>query len=70
MVKLNRTNVLHIIVRGVRLMLNNEHTLTLSNKHTMDELKEDYITKIVELLNLCNDISLLDLICKLLEKSI
>ena len=51
-------------------MLKNEHTLTLSNMHTKDELKEDYITKIVELLNLCNDISLLDLIKKLLEKSI
>jgi len=70
MVKLNRTNVLHIIVRGVRLMLKNEHTLTLSNKHTQDELKEDYINKITKLLRLCNDISLLDLIKKLLEKSI
>ena len=51
-------------------MLKNEHTLTLSNKNTMDELKEDYITKIVELLRMCNDISLLDLIKKLLEKSV
>jgi hypothetical protein len=51
-------------------MLKNEHTLTLSNKHTQDELKEDYINKITKLLRLCNDISLLDLIKKLLEKSI
>ena len=70
MVKFIRTSVLHIIVRGVKPMLNNEHTLTSSNTHTQDELKEDYITKIVKLLSLCNDISLLDLIKKLLEKSI
>ena len=50
-------------------MLKNEHTLTLSKMHTQDELKEDYIIKIGKLLNLCNDISLLDLIKKLLEKS-
>ena len=51
-------------------MLNNEHTATLSNTYTMDELKEDYIDKIVRLLRKCNDISLLDLIKKLLEKSV
>ena len=61
---------LHIIVGGEWQMLKNEHTLTLSNGHTKDELKEDYINKIVKLLYLCNDISLLDLIKKLLEKSI
>lgn len=38
MVKSNRTNVLHIIVRGVRLMLNNEHILTLLDKLTEEEL--------------------------------
>ena len=37
---------------------------------TKDNLKEDYITKIVNLLTLCDDISLLDLIKQLLEKSI
>ena len=51
-------------------MLKNEHTLTLSNQNTMDELKEKYITKINKLLTLCDDISLLDLINKLLEKSV
>ena len=51
-------------------MLKNEHTLTLSNQNTMDELKEQYITKINKLLTLCDDISLLDLINKLLEKSV
>ena len=35
-----------------------------------EELKESYICKIVELLRKCNDISLLDLIHRLLEKSI
>ena len=33
-------------------------------------LKENYINAIIELLNKCNDISLLDLIKRLLEKSI
>lgn len=51
-------------------MLKNKHTLTLSNMHTKDELKEKYITKINKLLILCDDISLLDLINKLLEKSV
>jgi hypothetical protein len=51
-------------------MLNNEHTLTLSDNCTKDELKEYYITKINNQLRLCNDISLLDLISKLLEKSV
>lgn len=32
-------------------------------------MKEDYIKAIVELLGQCNDISLLDLILNLLEKS-
>lgn len=32
-------------------------------------MKQEYITAIVELLNQCNDISLLDLILKLLQKS-
>jgi hypothetical protein len=51
-------------------MLNNEHTSTLSDNYTKDELKEYYITKINNNLRLCNDISLLDLIHKLLEKSV
>ncbi len=34
------------------------------------ELKEDYINIILQLLRKCNDISLLDLIKKLLEKSV
>lgn len=36
---------------------------------TQDELKESYIDAIITLLKKCNDISLLDLIKKLLEKS-
>lgn len=32
-------------------------------------MKEEYLAKISELLNQCNDISLLDLILKLLQKS-
>lgn len=32
-------------------------------------MKEDYIQRIVELLQNCNDIPLLDLILKLLQKS-
>lgn len=51
-------------------MLKNEHTLTLSTKHIKNELKEEYITIIIKRLRLCNDISLLDLIKKLLEKSV
>ena len=51
-------------------MLNNESTLTLSNNLTKDELKENYITAITYLSKLCEDISLLDLIKKLLEKSV
>lgn len=32
-------------------------------------MKEEYITKIIELLQKCNDIELLDLVFKLLHKS-
>lgn len=32
-------------------------------------MKEEYINQIIKLLNQCNDISLLDLITKLLQKS-
>jgi hypothetical protein len=39
-------------------------------KHNKDELKESYISNIICLLKKCDDISLLDLIKKLLEKSI
>lgn len=67
MVTFLQTTGLH---KGVRKMTKNEHTLTLSTKHIKNELKEDYIIKIDKLLNLCNDISLLDLIKKLLEKSV
>lgn len=35
-----------------------------------DNLKETYINKIINLMQQCDDISLLDLILKLLEKSI
>ena len=35
-----------------------------------NELKETYIENIIKFLRKCNDISLLDLILKLLEKSI
>lgn len=35
-----------------------------------EKLLEDYITKIIRLLKQCDDISLLDLIKKLLEKSV
>lgn len=45
MVKLNRTNVLHIIVRGVKQMLKNEHILTL-----LDKLSEDELDTILEML--------------------
>lgn len=34
------------------------------------ELKETYIKDIIEVLKICNDISLLDLILRLLKKSI
>ena len=51
-------------------MLNNEYTLTFSNNLTKDELKENYITAITKLSRMCEDISLLDLIKKLLEKSV
>jgi hypothetical protein len=33
-------------------------------------MKEDYVHQITELINQCNDISLLDLILKLLQKSL
>lgn len=32
-------------------------------------MKEEYIQQIIELMNQCNDISLLDLIMQLLQKS-
>lgn len=32
-------------------------------------MKEEYIPKIIELMNQCNDVSLLDLIMQLLQKS-
>ena len=51
-------------------MLNNEYTLTLSSNLTKDEIKENYINAINTLSRLCEDISLLDLIKKLLEKSV
>jgi hypothetical protein len=34
------------------------------------KLKEHYINAIIKMLNTCNDISLIDLIKKLLEKSV
>lgn len=33
-------------------------------------MKEDYVKQITELVNKCNDLSLLDLILKLLQKSL
>lgn len=36
----------------------------------LNELKENYISEIIALMNKCEDISLLDLIKKLLEKSV
>ena len=39
-------------------------------EQNFDKLKEYYIESIVKMLNNCNDISLIDLIKKLLEKSI
>ena len=36
----------------------------------LNTLKEDYILQIIALLNKCEDISLLDLIKKLLDKSV
>ena len=33
-------------------------------------MKENYVAEIIELINHCNDISLLDLILKLLKKAI
>ena len=45
MVKFIRTSVLHIIVRGVKQMLKNEHILTL-----LDRLAEDELDIILEML--------------------
>ena len=42
----------------------------IANNFREETLKESYIKSIVALLEKCNDISLLDLIKKLLEKSI
>lgn len=39
-------------------------------KQDCDKLKEYYINAIVKMLNNCNDIGLIDLIKKLLEKSV
>lgn len=39
-------------------------------KMKLNEMKEDYISQIIKLLKKCDDISLLDLIKKLLEKSV
>ena len=49
-------------MKGVKLM-------DYTNK-TKEETKSQYIESIIELLKQCNDISLLDLIHKLLKKSI
>lgn len=42
----------------------------IAHKSQNETMKESYVNRIIELLNRCNDISLLDLIQKLLEKSI
>ena len=42
----------------------------IANNSQTETLKESYIKSIVELLNKCNDISLLDLIERLLKKSV
>jgi hypothetical protein len=42
----------------------------IADNTTTESIKEKFIKDIVNLLNRCNDISLLDLIQKLLEKSI
>lgn len=39
-------------------------------KMQLNELKEDYISQIMILIKMCDDISLLDLIKKLLDKSV
>lgn len=39
-------------------------------KMQLNELKEDYISQIIILIKMCDDISLLDLIKNLLEKSV
>ena len=39
-------------------------------EHDYNKLKKFYIDAIIKMLNNCNDISLLDLIKKLLEKSV
>lgn len=49
-------------MKGVKLM---DYTKTKEEK-----IKSHYIEAIIKLLNQCNDISLLDLIYKLLKKSI
>lgn len=33
-------------------------------------MKEDYVRQIIELLNKCNDLSLLDLVLKILQKTL
>jgi hypothetical protein len=44
--------------------------VVINNHNQSEELKETYIEDIIVLLNDCDDISLIDLIKRLLEKSI
>ena len=50
-----------------RMPRNRKETLM---EHDYNELKKYYINAIVKMLNNCNDISLIDLIKQLLEKSV
>lgn len=51
-------------MKGVKLM-----DYTIETKE-VEEIKSQYIKEIIKLLEQCNDISLLDLIHKLLKKSV
>lgn len=46
-----------------------QERLFLPRNERMIDMKDQYITKIIELLHKCNDPSLLDLIFQLLDKS-
>lgn len=58
---------IHIVMLLSRMSRNRKETI-MEQDYT--KLKEFYINAIIKMLNNCNDISLLDLIKKLLEKSV
>ena len=59
-------------IYGILYNLSNKykHLFAPENERMIPPMKENYVIEIIKLLEQCNDISLLDLIHKLLEKTV